>query len=240
VIVRATAEIDGRFIEVSTESNGKYRIAVPQPGHYLVRAQPRIANRFSRNEATNAIDAAPQSKGIRVDEVLVERVDFALEEGGLVIVEVRNEAGMPATGNLVCIAKGNVGHATVTQEVETDQRGEARIHGAPTGSVVALARDEKRLVRIQHSQRRGLMVTCVVPDKSQSMMDSVVACDADGYVVSRGLLTYKGQALLLLPFGSVIVTARKGSKEGSVTLNVDNALPGELTLQLAEKAADHK
>jgi hypothetical protein len=244
-------------ISTTTNSAGEYRIRTEQVGLHVVAVQPSIANRYSGLEDSSALDIAPSSRTIDIVRGSPSRIDFALEDGGTVVVEVRSEDGMPVFANYVCVLQEGDPSGVVTAEVQTDVRGQGKVRGAPVGRVIALARDgpggirsrseplqvlagHEHAVRIDHAPRRGLMVKCVLPDGSSPKMDSVVARDKQGHPVSTGLLTSKGEALLRIPFGEYVIVARKGRFEGSMEVLMNSLLTQTPEVRLHERIQEGK
>ncbi len=233
----------------STSASGDYELTGLATGEYVLTVDPQWS---PFGEASDSKLAATDSGPVAVVDAASTRRDFALDEGGVLVVEVLDADGRPVSETYAMVQSLAEGRRSVTRHARTDGSGIARVAGVPEGPCFARANvgegpfaysdtlratpgSETRVtIRVPPAVR--LRIVARAPDGSVVALASVhVEDDARRYLASRSSSggTAAGEDPLVVPPGPARLTVTAARYTASRTeITVGTAADQAVEVQL--------
>jgi|GEM_PF-338770 len=217
----------------TTDADGRYVLRGLAPGECHVYVE---SERWGAGRSRSTLKLAGQRKGpIKVEEGAPATVDFKLEDGATAIVEVLDPDGRPLPNVYVNVQASPGGTDGLPSYAETDDRGIARIDGAPVGTCAASVYVEgyppsssepfttsagaETRARVQLVRGVTLVVSARGPAGEVVRVESATLHDASGTIVGWGYRRDEDKA------SDASVRIHTRSCAGKLTVNADGYEP---------------
>ena len=252
---RAEVRIDGGTIprlqarKAVTDEQGRYEVQGLEPGRYTLTASK--VGYLERSFGRTRPDEDPRP--VEVSGSRVEKVDFALQRGGVIVVRITDEFGDPLAGVTVLPAEARFlggrrqlepTRSTVGPMLKvTDDRGEVRVFGLPPGTYYIAAQPDASAFRNEVqtffpgviSEEEAQPITLGVGEETSVTLPLVRARRAlriSGVVVSSrgGPVPNPTVALQLRQLSAVDGKPIQVAENG--TFSAEDLTPGDYVLQI--------